>query len=72
MYAVNHGIPSAQLSDAPLQAVRDFFALPAADKLAIHINKSAAIRGYEALYETRLDHRTQGDMKEAFNCADDP
>ncbi|KAK7527655.1 uncharacterized protein IWZ02DRAFT_511519 [Phyllosticta citriasiana] len=48
MYAVSHGIPPSQLSNAPQQAVRDFFALPAADKMAIHINNSPAIRGYEA------------------------
>ncbi|KAK7521863.1 hypothetical protein IWZ03DRAFT_412045 [Phyllosticta citriasiana] len=58
MYAVSHGIPPSQLSNAPQQAVRDFFALPAADKMAIHINNSPAIRGYEA--------------GAAFKCADDP
>ncbi|KAK8197484.1 Clavaminate synthase-like protein [Phyllosticta capitalensis] len=72
MYAVNHGIPPELLSEAPARVVRDFFALPSEKKMDIHINKSPAIRGYEALYETRLNQKTMGDMKEAFNCADDP
>ncbi|KAI0009233.1 Clavaminate synthase-like protein [Xylariaceae sp. FL0662B] len=71
LYAVNHGIDS-ELQARTADAIRQFFDRPLAEKMAIHINKSPSIRGYEALLETRLDDRTRGDMKEAFNMADDP
>ncbi|KAI1343129.1 2OG-Fe(II) oxygenase [Xylariaceae sp. FL0016] len=71
MYAINHGIDDG-LQERITNTIQAFFAQPKEEKMKIHINKSPAIKGYEALLETRLDDRTQGDMKEAFNMADDP
>ncbi|KAF4123663.1 Isopenicillin N synthase [Geosmithia morbida] len=71
MYAVNHGI-GEDVQTRVRDVVEAFFALDPAEKMKVHINRSATIRGYEALLETRLDDRTRGDMKEAFNMADDP
>ncbi|KAI0482708.1 2OG-Fe(II) oxygenase [Xylariaceae sp. FL0804] len=71
LYALNHGIDS-DLQGRTTQTIRDFFSLPHEEKMKIHINKSPVIKGYEALLETRLDDRTEGDLKEAFNMADDP
>ncbi|KAH9884093.1 2OG-Fe(II) oxygenase [Xylariomycetidae sp. FL2044] len=71
LYAVNHGIDAA-LQARTTEMVRRFFARPHDEKMRIHINRSPTIRGYEALLETRLDDRTEGDLKEAFNMADDP
>ncbi|KAI1078105.1 Clavaminate synthase-like protein [Whalleya microplaca] len=71
LYAVNHGIDSA-LQARTTEAIQQFFDRPLEEKMQIHINKSPTIKGYEALLETRLDDRTRGDLKEAFNMADDP
>ncbi|KAI0129105.1 Clavaminate synthase-like protein [Xylariales sp. AK1849] len=71
MYAINAGI-SPDLQARTTEIIKDFFALPNEEKMKIHINKSPTIKGYEALLETRLDDRTKGDMKEAFNISDDP
>jgi isopenicillin N synthase-like dioxygenase len=71
LYALNHGI-DADLQDRVTAVIKDFFALPRDDKMKIHINKSPAIKGYEPLLETRIDDDTRGDLKEAFNMADDP
>lgn len=71
LYALNHGI-SPDLQERATGVVKDFFALPQEEKMAIHIHKSPAIKGYEPLLETRIDERTRGDLKEAFNMADDP
>ncbi|KAK4957394.1 hypothetical protein LTR10_005356 [Elasticomyces elasticus] len=71
MYAVNHGIP-ADVQERTAKVAKEFFALPMEEKMKIHINKSPAIKGYEALLETRLDDSTRGDTKEAVNMSDDP
>ncbi|KAH7325557.1 Clavaminate synthase-like protein [Stachybotrys elegans] len=71
LYALNHGI-DADLQDRVTTVIKDFFALPHDEKMKIHINKSPAIKGYEPLLETRIDDKTRGDLKEAFNMADDP
>ena len=59
MYAVNHGI-SPGLQARVLQVMKEFFALPLEEKMKIHVNNSPAIKGYEALLETRLDDTTRG------------
>ncbi|PVH74559.1 Clavaminate synthase-like protein [Cadophora sp. DSE1049] len=61
-------IPQSEL----YRVIREFFALPLEEKMGVHINKSASIKGYEALLETKLDATTRGDLKEAFNIGDDP
>lgn len=71
LYALNHGI-SADLQERVTNVIKDFFAQPQEEKMKIHINKSPTIKGYEPLLETRIDDRTRGDLKEAFNMADDP
>lgn len=71
MYAVNHGIDE-ELQRRAKAVIKEFFGQPHEEKMKIHINKSPTIKGYEALLETRLDDRTKGDLKEAFNMADDP
>jgi isopenicillin N synthase-like dioxygenase len=71
LYAVNHGI-STELQERTKAVIEEFFSLPHDKKMKIHINKSPTIKGYEALLETRIDERTRGDLKEAFNMADDP
>ncbi|KAI4596752.1 hypothetical protein KJ359_005094 [Pestalotiopsis sp. 9143b] len=71
MYATNTGI-SPSLQERVTNVIKEFFARPLEEKMKIHINKSPTIKGYEALLETRLDDRTVGDLKEAWNMADDP
>jgi isopenicillin N synthase-like dioxygenase len=71
MYAINTGI-SSDLQERTTATIKEFFAQSHEEKMKIHINKSPVIKGYEALLETRLDSRTNGDLKEAWNMADDP
>ncbi|KAL1897035.1 hypothetical protein Sste5346_004239 [Sporothrix stenoceras] len=71
LYACNHGI-SEELQAQVLDVMKAFFALPTEEKVKIHINNSPEIKGYECLFETKLDTRTRGDMKEALNFGDDP
>ncbi|KAH7360847.1 Clavaminate synthase-like protein [Rhexocercosporidium sp. MPI-PUGE-AT-0058] len=71
LYAANHGI-SEDLQKELFGVIKEFFDLPLEEKMKIHINKSASIKGYEALLETKLDATTRGDLKEAFNIGDDP
>ena len=67
MYAVNHGI-SEDLQKRTAQAMKEFFKLPLEEKMKIHVNNSPAIKGYEALLETRLDDTTRGGkLKSAVN-----
>ncbi len=59
LYACNHGI-SEKVQASVLQVMREFFALPTEEKMKIHINNSAEIKGYECLFETKLDTTTRG------------
>ena len=59
MYAINHGI-SEDLQNRTFRVMKQFFDLPLEDKMKIHVNNSPAIKGYEALLETRLDDTTRG------------
>lgn len=54
------------------EAVKKFFAMPLEDKMEVHLHKSAALRGYEPLFETKMEGTGRGDMKEAFTIGDDP
>lgn len=71
LYAMNHSI-SDDLQARVKDVIRGFFDQPSEEKLKIHINKSPTVKGYEPLLETRIDTTTRGDLKEAFNMADDP
>ena len=59
LYASNHGI-SQDLQGRTFEVMREFFDLPLEEKMRIHVNNSPAIKGYEALLETRLDDTTRG------------
>ena len=61
IYALNHGI-SPDLQRRTYDVCKEFFELPYEEKMNIHINRSPAIKGYEALLETRLDDTTRGGM----------
>ena len=71
MYAINHGI-SQDLQSRMFKVMKEFFDLPLEEKMKIHVNNSPAIKGYEALLETRLDDTTRGDCKEALATSADP
>ncbi len=70
LYLVNHGIPASQIEGAMAEA-RRFFALPEERKLALHINKSRAHRGYFPLFEENTDPTQHADFKEGFDLARD-
>jgi hypothetical protein len=59
MYAINHGI-SEETQQRTSGVIKDFFDLPLQEKMKIHVNNSPAIKGYEALFETKLDDTTRG------------
>jgi len=70
LYLTNHGIP-ARLVDAAMDEARRFFALPDARKLAIHISKSPAHRGYFPFFGENNDPKNARDLKEGFDLARD-
>lgn len=75
-YVANHGVAERTLADL-LAAGAAFFALPAAEKLAVSIAKSRHNRGYVPFEGEALDPGRPGDAKEAFNMGrelapDDP
>lgn len=59
LYARGHGV-SEDLQDRTREAMKQFFSQPVEEKMKLHINNSAAISGYEALLETKLDETTRG------------
>ena len=73
-YVANHHVPQA-LIDAQFDCARRFYALPAAEKLAIHMKKSASTAGYEPIGGQILDsqddraEKAPPDLKESFYCA---
>ncbi|OAL31254.1 hypothetical protein AYO20_08309 [Fonsecaea nubica] len=69
-YAENHNIPD-EVIDQTFAAVKHFFALSHEEKMEVHIHKSKALRGYEPLFETKMEGAGKGDMKEAFTMGDD-
>ncbi|KAH8658248.1 Clavaminate synthase-like protein [Xylariales sp. PMI_506] len=68
-YIKNHGIPQHVVSET-FATLKRFFELDLETKMDAHVQKNPAIRGYEPMLETRLDPRTQGDIKEAFTMGD--
>lgn len=70
LYLTNHGIPKS-LIEAAMNEARRFFALPPERKLALHINKSVAHRGYFPLFEENTDPTQHADFKEGFDLARD-
>lgn len=62
MYAANHGI-SASLQLDVLRVMEEFFSLADKEKMKIHINKSPYLRGYEQLFETKLDKSSRGGIE---------
>jgi isopenicillin N synthase-like dioxygenase len=66
-YATHHGVDPALIARQFAQAAA-FFDLPLADKTAISLKNSPAMRGYEALGEQTLDAAARPDLKESFYC----
>lgn len=70
-YVSNHGVPDAMVAESFVWA-RRFFALPMAEKLAIHMRHSATSSGYEPVGGQVLDSQDDSgdiappDLKEAF------
>lgn len=60
-YIKNHGVPDVVIRDT-FALLRRFFALDHETKMEAHVQKNAAIRGYEPMLETNLDPRTKGGM----------
>ena len=58
-YAANHSIPDDVISET-FEAVKKFFAMPSEDKMEVHLHKSAALRGYEPLFETKMEGTGRG------------
>lgn len=58
-YAENHDIPDNVIEET-FQAVKKFFAMPIEDKMEVHLHKSAALRGYEPLFETKMEGTGRG------------
>jgi isopenicillin N synthase-like dioxygenase len=75
-YAVNHGVPRAEMDETFAEA-RRFFALPFSEKQKIAIETVGGNRGYIGLRREALDPGRGPDVKEAFNVGlelgpDDP
>lgn len=70
LYLVNHGIPAA-LIEAAMAEARRFFALPEARKMAVHIARSPAHRGYFPPFAENNDPANSRDLKEGFDLARD-
>ena len=64
-YAQNHPVPQDVIDEA-FEASKEFFSQPEEVKMENHIHKVPNFRGFEPLFETKLDPKTRGDMKESF------
>ena len=64
-YALNHSVPQDVIDDA-FEAIAKYFSQPEEAKMETHIHKRPDFRGFEPLFETKLDPRSRGDMKESF------
>ena len=77
-YVTGHGVPEEFVA-AQFAAARAFFALPLADKLAIHMRQSPSTAGYEPMGGQSLDsqdpdsEKAPPDLKETFySCLELP
>jgi isopenicillin N synthase-like dioxygenase len=75
-YVVNHGVPQRLIDDQFAWTER-LFALPMAQKMAIHMRNSPTTAGYEPIHEQRLDSQdataeaAPPDLKESYYCGMD-
>lgn len=69
-YIRNHGIEQRQI-DSVFREAKRFFDLPLERKLAVHMNKSPCMRGYEPLQAQRFSVDLPGDLKESFYMGPD-
>ena len=75
-YISNHGI-AASLIESQFQAAKQFFDLPLAEKLKIHMKHSPTTAGYEPVGGQILDSQDKNsekappDLKESFYCGRD-
>ena len=75
-YIVNHGVPQT-LVDDQFAWTQKLFALPLAEKMAIHMRNSPTTSGYEPVAEQRLDSQDDTaevappDLKESYYCGMD-
>lgn len=58
-YAQNHSVMEDTVTKT-FEAIEKFFALPIEDKMEVHIHKSNVVRGYEPLFETKMDPNSKG------------
>lgn len=58
-YAENHDIPDDVIEET-FDTIKKFFAMPMEDKMDVHLHKSAALRGYEPLFETKMEGTGRG------------
>jgi isopenicillin N synthase-like dioxygenase len=58
-YAQNHSVTEDTVTET-FKAVERFFALPVEDKMEVHIHKSNVVRGYEPVFETKMDPNSKG------------
>ena len=69
-YVTGHGIDAALLDQTQHQ-VRQFFALPLEDRMAVSLANSACHHGYEPMQSQRLEAGTPPDLKEGFYIGND-
>jgi isopenicillin N synthase-like dioxygenase len=58
-YAQNHNVPQSCI-DETFESVKKFFGMPIEDKMEVHLHKNAALRGYEPLFETKMEGTGKG------------
>ena len=64
-YAQNHPVPQ-DIIDETFEAIARYFSQAEEVKMENHIHKRPDFRGFEPMFETKLDPNTRGDMKESF------
>jgi len=58
-YAENHNVPN-EVVEETFRTIKEFFAMPQNDKMDVHLHKNAALRGYEPLFETKMEGKGRG------------
>lgn len=64
-YAQNHPVPQ-EIIDETFEAIAQYFSQPEEVKMENHTHKTSSVRGFEPIFETALDPKTKGDLKESF------